>query len=58
MKVIIRPPDIVHETVIKASLYLYMQYNMSTTFGQVAKVILSNIIKATGNLFILYLANG
>ena len=58
MKVIIRPPDIVHETVIKASFYLYMQYNMSTTFGQVAKVILSNIIKATGNLFILYLANG
>ena len=50
MKVITRPPDIVHETVIDASFFLYLQYNLPSTFGQVAKVILSNIMKAKGNV--------
>ena len=50
MKVITKPPDIVHETVIDASFFLYLQYNLPSTFGQVAKVILSNIMKAKGNV--------
>ena len=50
MKVITRPPDIVHETVIDASFFVYLQYNLPSTFGQVAKVILSNIMKAKGNV--------
>ena len=50
IKVITRPPDIVHETVIDASFFLYLQYNLPSTFGQVAKVILSNIKKAKGNV--------
>ena len=49
MKVITRPPDIVHETVIDASFFLYLQYNFPSTFGQVAKVILSITMKAKGN---------
>ena len=35
MKVITRPPDIVHETFIDASFFLYLQYNLPLTFGQV-----------------------
>ena len=50
MKVITRPPEIVHETVIDASFFVYLQYNLPSTFGQVAKVILSNIMKAKGNV--------
>ena len=50
MKVITRPPDIVHETVIDASFFVYLQYNLPSTFGQVAKVILSNIMKAKRNV--------
>ena len=49
IKVITKPPDIVHETVIDASFFLYLQYNLTSTFGQVAKVI-SNIMKAKGNI--------
>ena len=52
IKVITRPPDIVHETVIDASFFLYLQYNLPSTFGQVAKVILSNIKKAKGNVIL------
>ena len=52
IKVIKRPPDIVHETVIDASFFLYLQYNLPSTFGQVAKVILSNIKKAKGNVIL------
>ena len=40
MKVITRPPDTVHETFIDASFFLYLQYNLPLTFGQVATVIL------------------
>ena len=50
MKVTKRPPDIVHETAINASFFLYLQYNLRSTFGQVAKVMLSNIMKAKGNV--------
>ena len=50
MKVITRPPDIVHETVIDASFFLYLHYNLPSSFGQVTKVILSNIMKAKGNV--------
>ena len=50
IKVITRPPDIVHETVIDASFFLYLQYNLPSTLGQVAKVILSNKKKARGNV--------
>ena len=49
MNVITKPPDIVHETVTDASFFLYLQYNLPSTFGQVAKVI-SNIMKAKGNV--------
>ena len=52
IKVITRPPDIVYETVIDASFFLYLQYNLPSTFGQVAKVILSNIKKAKGNIIL------
>ena len=50
MKVTKRPPDILHETAINASFFLYLQYNLRSTFGQVAKVMLSNIMKAKGNV--------
>ena len=50
IKVITRPPDTVHETVIDASFFLYLQYNLPSTLGQVAKVILSNKKKARGNV--------
>ena len=50
MKVITRTPYTVHETVIDISFFLYLQYNLSSTFGKVAKVLLSNIMKAKGNV--------
>ena len=50
MKVITRPPDIVHETAIKALFFVHLQYNFPSTLGQVPKVILSNIIKTKGNV--------
>ena len=50
MKVITRPPDITHQTVIDASFFLYLQYNLPSTFGQVAKIILSDIMKAKGKV--------
>ena len=50
MKVITRPPDIVHATVIDASFFLCLQYNLLSTFGRVVKVILSNIMKTKGNV--------
>ena len=50
MKVKTRPPDIVNETVIHGSFFLCFQYNLPSTFGQVAKVMLSNIMKAKGNV--------
>ena len=50
MKVITRPPDIVHQTAINASFFVHLQYNFPSTLGQVAKVILSNIIKAKENV--------
>ena len=50
MKVITRTPYTVHETVIDISFFLYLQYNLSSTFRKVAKVLLSNIMKAKGNV--------
>ena len=50
MKVKTRPPDIVNETVIHGSFFLCLQYNLPSTFGQVAKAMLSNIMKAKGNV--------
>ena len=49
-KAIARPPDIAHETVIDTSFFLYLQHSLPSTFGQVTKVILSNIMKAKGNV--------
>ena len=49
-KAITRPPDIAHETVIDTSFFLYLQHCLPSTFGQVTKVILSNIMKAKGNV--------
>ena len=37
MKIITRPPGIVHETVINALFFLCLQYNLLSTFGQVIK---------------------
>ena len=50
MKVITRPPDIVHETAINALFFVHLQYNFPSTLGQVPKVILSNILKTKGNV--------
>ena len=52
MKVIARHPDSVHETVINAAFFFHMRYNLLSTFGQVAKLILSNIMKAKGKIII------
>jgi len=40
----------VTETVIDASFFLFLQYNLPSTFGQAAKMILANIVKAKGNV--------
>ena len=42
--------QVVDETVIDASFSLYLQLNLQSTFGGIAKCILSNIVDLPGNV--------
>ena len=49
-KVVAQSPLIIHETVIDASFFLYLQMNLPTTFGHIAKVLLTKIMTSMGDI--------
>ena len=48
-KVVTQSPLNIHETVIDASFFLFLQSNLPTTFGHIAKVLLTKIMTSMGD---------